>query len=98
MLVLSSRSSECFRRSGAVRQITKGKLRSLAFLVRDEEGVCKDGRAGAFSLKFWGGTVSLFVYCQRILALETGESLKFSLSDKVFLNWVRDKNKGQMIP
>lgn len=98
MLVLSSRSSECFRKSGAVRQITKGKLRSLAFVVRDEEGVCKDGRAGAFSLKFWGGIVNLFVYCQRILALETGESLKFSLSDKVFLNWVRDKNKGQTIP
>lgn len=29
-----------------------------------------------------------------MLALETRECLRFSPSDKVSLNWVRDKNKG----
>lgn len=82
----------------------RSNARSKSFhVVRDgEEGalppVCRDGKAGLSALKVWGGIANLCVYCQRMLALETGECLRFSPNDRVSLNWVRDKDKRQTIP
>ena len=97
MWALSSRSSKSIEKVKTWAKTSNARSKSL-YVVRDEKRedsaqLAEMWKQCLSALKVWGGIVNLFVYCQRILAVETRECLRFSPRDKVSLNWVRDKKQ-----